>query len=573
MKTVRALVFFLLATVLVHTVEAASMSSFMGPFRRLAILDQGRIKPVDTFARGLLKQFSGRSSLAGMDASSWLARVFFTPWETHDDPVFLVSHPDVLSAIGLPGKPHDRYSFRQLHPCLDSLQKLAYQASVRTGDKGDSVETELMRLFNNVSAYYRLARTFHFVWSGLPGDARAQGQGDNPALIPLNETNVGTWLNPGQAYALGEQLPAPIRKELSLLLSAAKAGSEHRWQYCATVLNDFNRSLQDRRPDIALLAGKIDLEVFFNRFAPLAKAQLAYGLTLLFFFLSWTVWGLWARRLGLLFLAAGLGMHLAGMAMRMLITARPPVTNLYETFVFVGWIGVVMGFALEIFHKKALGILCGGLAGGIFLTLAGHFAAEGDTMGMLAAVLDSNMWLTVHVVTISMGYAGCVVAGIIGHWGLIQRLQPRQDSDIETSRTTKALLATLAFGLVFTCIGTVMGGLWADQSWGRFWGWDPKENGALLIILWCAALLHSRQTGWIGPLGLAAGAVGAIITVAMAWLGVNLLGLGMHAYGFTSGISRGSIGFIAAELLFITVTLIWIRKKKRDRIDNADLKI
>ena len=125
------------------------------------------------------------------------------------------------------------------------------------------------------------------------------------------------------------------------------------------------------------------------------------------------------------------------------------------------------------------------------------------------------------------------------------------------------MYAALAFGLAFTCIGTVMGGIWADQSWGRFWGWDPKENGALLIIIWCAILFHARLAGWIGRLGLAAGSIGAIIAVVLAWFGVNLLGVGLHAYGFTSGAARGLLVFLVAELLFLAVAMPLIRKRSR----------
>ena len=105
-----------------------------------------------------------------------------------------------------------------------------------------------------------------------------------------------------------------------------------------------------------------------------------------------------------------------------------------------------------------------------------------------------------------------------------------------------------------------MGGIWADQSWGRFWGWDPKENGALLIILWCAILFHARLAGMIGHLGLAAGAIVSVITVVLAWFGVNLLGVGMHSYGFTSGVARWLLAFVGVEVIFLAVTLVLIRK-------------
>jgi ABC-type transport system involved in cytochrome c biogenesis permease subunit len=319
--------------------------------------------------------------------------------------------------------------------------------------------------------------------------------------------------------------------------------------------------VQNRLGPQAVRSSRISLEIFYNRFDPFTKAELAYGLALLFLLISLAVRRFWLERLSLLCLIFGFLPHTFGMAARMLIMGRPPVTNLYETFVFVAWAGVAMGLLMAWWQKKALGILAGGLAGLVFLVIAGRYSLDGDTMGMLAAVLDSNLWLATHVVTISLGYAGCVVAGIIGHAVIIQELlDPRSGAAASTARP---LYAALAFGLAFTCIGTAMGGIWADQSWGRFWGWDPKENGALLIIIWCAILFHARLAGWIGHIGLAAGSIGAIIAVVLAWFGVNLLGVGMHAYGFTSGAARGLLAFVAGELIFLAVAVPLIRKKSR----------
>ena len=182
-------------------------------------------------------------------------------------------------------------------------------------------------------------------------------------------------------------------------------------------------------------------------------------------------------------------------------------------------------------------------------------------MGMLVAVLNTNLWLAVHVVTVTMGYAGCVVAGVIGHVYIVQTLTRPRAADL-LDGTYRSLYATLAFGLVFTFLGTVMGGIWADLSWGRFWGWDPKENGALLIILWVAILFHARNGGIIGRLGMAAGGVVSIVTVTLAWFGVNLLGVGMHSYGFMSGVNRALAVFVLLELIFLAVSLPLARRKR-----------
>jgi len=528
----------------------------LAPFRRLVVLEQGRKKPMDTFARNLLKQLSGRSALEGRDASSWLARVLFTPQATTDDKIFLIDQPEVLSGLGLEGEGRGRYSFAELRPGLDKLHELAFQ-SARRGESGsERVESGFLRLFYNISAYYGLLHAFSFARPGEAGIADARGASSMPAILPLSAKTDEEWLSPAQANSHGAALPAALQREISLLTKAARAYGDN-WSEFSQALEAFDRSLRGRLGPEAVSSGKISLEIMYNRLDPFTKAEMAYGLALLLLLLSLVFRRRLLERLSASFLFLGFIAHSFGLIARMLIMGRPPVTNLYETFVFVAWTAVIMGLIMAWQQKQGLGLLAGGLAGLVFLVIAGRYSLDGDTMGMLAAVLDSNLWLATHVVTIALGYAGCVVAGIFGHVVIVQEMLHRR-----SDAAVRSLYAVLAFGLVFTSIGTLMGGIWADQSWGRFWGWDPKENGALLILIWLAVLFHARLAGWIGHVGLAVGGIGATIAVVLAWFGVNLLGVGLHAYGFTSGAARGLLAFIIVELVFIAVSVPLIRKRK-----------
>jgi ABC-type transport system involved in cytochrome c biogenesis permease subunit len=233
---------------------------------------------------------------------------------------------------------------------------------------------------------------------------------------------------------------------------------------------------------------------------------------------------------------------------------------LYETFIFVGFISVLLGIIIELVNKQWLGNVVASVCGVIFLLIATKFSAEGDTLKMLVAVLDSNFWLGTHVLSITIGYAGCCVAGIVGHLYIIQSLVKPKEKELLNS-TYNHLIGTLLFGLMMAFLGTMLGGIWADQSWGRFWGWDPKENGALLIVIWTAMIFHAKISRMIGPLGMAVGSVLGIIVVMWAWFGVNLLSIGLHSYGFTSGIANGLALYVVLELLFLAVSLFIIRRR------------
>ena len=266
-------------------------------------------------------------------------------------------------------------------------------------------------------------------------------------------------------------------------------------------------------------------------------------------------------RLSLTLILAGVVLHTAGILARMVIMSRPPVTNLYETFVFTSWVAVILGLALEFMKKKNIGVLTGCISGLMLLLISARYTVEGDTMGMLVAVLDSNFWLSIHVITITVGYAGIVISGIIGHVYTLQNIVNPQEKKL-LKNTFQAVYATQAFGLIFTFAGTVLGGIWADQSWGRFWGWDPKENGALLIIIWSAILFHALLAKMVKEQGFCYGSVIGVVAVALAWFGVNLLGVGLHSYGFTSGIATALLFFCLFEILFILITLIFLLRKQ-----------
>ena len=241
---------------------------------------------------------------------------------------------------------------------------------------------------------------------------------------------------------------------------------------------------------------------------------------------------------------------------------RPPVSTLYESVIFVGFITVVCAVIIEYFRSDGLGLFIGAVSGSIFHYIGFGYAADGDTLGMLVAVLNSNFWLATHVTTITLGYGVTVVAGFIGHLYLIQMIRNPENKTLLKS-INKNMFGVTLIALFFTLFGTILGGIWADQSWGRFWGWDPKENGALLIVMWHIMMIHMRLTAKVKPEGFALGLIMNNIVVMMAWFGVNLLNVGLHSYGFTSGIARNLVLFTAFELITGFGTYYWAKSRKR----------
>jgi ABC-type transport system involved in cytochrome c biogenesis permease subunit len=210
------------------------------------------------------------------------------------------------------------------------------------------------------------------------------------------------------------------------------------------------------------------------------------------------------------------------------------------------------------------------MVGFVTLIIAHHLARTGDTMEMMRAVLDTNFWLATHVVIVTLGYASTFVAGVLALLyivlGFFTPLLAKRSGQPDIGKSlTKMIYGIVCFATLFSFVGTVLGGIWADQSWGRFWGWDPKENGALIIVLWNALILHLRWGGMIRERGLATcGIIGNIVT-SWSWFGVNMLGIGLHSYGFMDSAFYWLMAFVASQLALVAIGCLPLRMWKSFR--------
>ena len=245
-----------------------------------------------------------------------------------------------------------------------------------------------------------------------------------------------------------------------------------------------------------------------------------------------------------------------GIATRMWLEGRPPVTNLYSSALFVGWGSVALCLVLERIYRNGIASVAGGTIGFCALLIAHHLSLGGDTLEMMRAVLDSNFWLATHVIVVTAGYSATFLAGFLAIIYILRGVFTRS-----LDRTTAVSLERMVYGIVcfatlFSLVGTILGGIWADQSWGRFWGWDPKENGALMIVMWNAVILHARWGGLARARGLMALAIVGNIITSWSWFGTNMLGVGLHSYGFMDAAFFALLGFVISQIALIAIAYI-----------------
>ncbi|MFT7542693.1 MAG: ABC-type transport system involved in cytochrome c biogenesis permease subunit, partial [Gammaproteobacteria bacterium] len=329
----------------------------------------------------------------------------------------------------------------------------------------------------------------------------------------------------------------------------------------------FKGALQVLHEDLSTMAGvrdeysTIPLEVKLDRIDPFTNALVLFLLGFLVLAIGWLVpqKPIFGRIVWVL-VSAGLALGVGGIVARCIIRSRPPVVSLYDTVLFVTCVVVLVALFAEWLTRDrvALGVAAVMGLGGMFL--AGRYelkeiASSGDTMASVVAVLDTNYYLAIHVTSITMGYAGGLLAAGIAHVWILGKLFGFKRGDKKFYRTiTRMTYGVLCFSLLFSIFGTIMGGVWANDSWGRFWGWDPKENGALLICIWSLLMLHLRMGRYIHDRGFAVMNVLGAIVISASWWGVNLLSIGLHSYGFTNGIFLSLAIFWGVELFVVMLS-------------------
>jgi cytochrome c-type biogenesis protein CcsB len=530
----------------------------------LAIQDGGRRKPVDTFARETLIKITGRSTYTS-GAKTWQATDFILSMllDTHDwkkEPMILVSLGDLRRRLGL-AEEQRLFSFNQL-TALPELNTLANQAhQLRKAEKPlDRVQNEVMSVTERLSLFARVMDGSAFLLAPAPQKAT------DPWIVP-----------PAFAQYYNEQQFVPVQTQLQTMANAYVKGDSFAFGRAANQLRDGLRQLS---PKIYPEESQLRLEYFYNHWDGFYRAAWCYGIALLLLAIAHfrsrssvaaslreaTGKRSYIRIIGVILAIAGLLFHASGIAMRCLIAGRPPVTNMYESIIWVSFAVSFFGMIFFARYRTPVYLLAALPVSLVALLLVHQMPiAMPSSIDPLVPVLRDNFWLTIHVLTITLSYAAFALAMGFGHILLFRYARNPVSARADQSMHFW-LYRVLQLGVILLAAGTILGGVWANYSWGRFWGWDPKETWALIALLCYILTLHGRLAGWWTQFGLVVASVVCFLAVLMAWYGVNfVLGKGLHSYGFGIGGENYVGGFVIADLLFVGFAIWRYRSTKSPR--------
>ncbi|HWB04809.1 MAG TPA: cytochrome c biogenesis protein CcsA [Verrucomicrobiales bacterium] len=592
-------------------------------FGQLPVVKDGRHQPMDSMARNALLMLRKKQTLNTepwksfyegpviLPATQWMMELMMEPAVADTRPCFRIDNADLKNLLHVPIEPNEKehidgkhYTWNQIATHMDSFRSEVQRASTVKADLRNAYERALMDLWEATGIYKSLRAALGPAGDGdlavsLPAyrqklqegrtafQAQMEGQQFDASALEWAQTQIGAavplvipehgdkkiWSKAVEEVGGLRENEAP-HYSLAAYGQMTAAWRAKDWPALTRVINAYRDQLKTEgalEKDVK----KAKSEQFFNHMEIFYRGMIVAITALLFALLVWFAPSRfeWARKTAVWLTTLTLVLLAAGILWRMILEGRPPVTNLYSSALFIGMAAAALGLILELIWPYSIGVAVSSLGAFGTLLIAHFLSLQEDTMIMLRAVLDTNFWLATHVVIVTLGYASTFVAGLIGLIYLARAVFTPHVTKQMQKAFASMVFAIVCFASLFSFVGTVLGGIWADQSWGRFWGWDPKENGALIIVLWNVLILHARLGGLVKERGLLNLAVGGNIVTSWSWFGTNMLGIGLHSYGFMDSAYYTLLGFIAVNLIFIiigcTPQSTWVSFQEKDEVPGA----
>ena len=495
--------------------------------RGWAIQADGRVKPLLSHANETVLALTGRESLDGLSSLEILWGYILASDDFRNRPYLRVDSLELKEGLELDANQR-RFSFEMLmgSPPFRSLVEEALRHR-EAGEALHGLEGDALGVYAKLDRVAELIR------------------GDALSIVPiLNES--GGWSSLRDLRNAEDPAGKAVTQGFAELAAAYAEKNAEGFREAARSLAAALRSVD---PEVYPSESEIDRELFYEDFNPFGKAWKLYLMSFLLILLTGFSERPWGYRLGLLFLLAGFLCHTLGVGTRWLIAGRAPVSDMYESLVFMGWGAIALGLVPEMLYGKRFIGIAAALTGFLCLVFAENLPID-SAINPLVPVLAHTFWLSVHVMTIMLAYSALALTMVLGHVVLYLELFRPGRSDLLRT-LSKLLYRTLQVGLLFLAAGIIFGAVWANESWGRYWGWDPKETWSLITFFVYLAIVHARFAGWIRDFGLAASAILGFLSVVMTYYGVNfILASGLHSYGFSEG---GQFWVLLYTLIEITV--------------------
>lgn len=492
-------------------------------FGRLILQDrQGRMKPIDTLAHEIVTKLSGSTSLYGIEPSALFLGMTTNPNFFQELPMIKISHTRVAKDIGLAkGEKYAKFSDFFDEKMGYKLSKQLEESARKKPFDRNQYDTQLIKIDERLSVAYMVY------------------MGTLLQIYPVPHDVNNKWLNPQDAIkTFPKELSVMIRQITGHLFNAVEKGvSDNNWKDAYDALNMMGLYQKKFGTKVLLSDTHLDMEITYNKLGLLSKIipiYLIVGILLLILSFINVVkpsFSLkWVMKISWVVVLFGFALHVVGMGMRWYVAGHAPWSNAYESIVVISASTIVAGLFLG--RKSPFTFGATAFLGGVTLAVA-HMSFVNPEITNLVPVLKSY-WLMIHVALMIAGDGFFGLGSMLSLLVLILFII-RKDGDKNIDRSISELSSiaemSLIVGLFLFTIGNFLGGVWANESWGRYWGWDSKETWAAVSILIYATVLHLRFIPkFNNPFAFNVASLWAYSTVIMTYFGVNYYLSGMHSY-------------------------------------------
>ena len=506
----------------------------------------GRMKPLATLNREIVQKLSGKASMLGMTSDQLVLGMLSTPDVWKDVKMIKIQTPKLKRFLGVDEK--EKYiAFSEVF--RDGEYLLAGEAEkallTKPIERG-TYEKDIIKIDERLNIMYSVFNAS--LLNIFPKVKDANAQDDN-----------SKWYSPLEAIDSFEgQNKAAVE---TITRGFINSIVESKWEDANNFINMISLYQQKVGSDVVLSKSKIDGEILFNELDIFFKLTLAYVLLgLIMLVMAFVVIfkpDFQVKKTTTIFfiaLATLFSLHTFGMGYRWVLSGHAPWSNIYETLVYISWSAVFAGVIF--FRKSLLALSAAVIIAGIFMFTA-HLTDVDPQITNLVPVLKSY-WLTIHVSILTASYGFFGLGAILGFLTLIMFIfrtnRPHIDDIIKHVAAITEI--SLIIGLAAITIGNFLGGVWANESWGRYWGWDPKETWAYVSIVVYAIVLHLRFVKALNtPFVLATAALLAFSSILMTYLGVNFYLSGLHSYATGDPVPIPTWAYVTFSIVVITIVL------------------
>jgi cytochrome c-type biogenesis protein CcsB len=523
---------------------------------------RGRMKPMNTFASEILRKLSRKESLYGLTAEQIILGMTAQPKDWYDTPLIKMGmHEETKRLIKAKGKLASYNDFFEENG--DYILKDYVQKAYNTPNKDRGVfEKEMIKLDEKVNICNMVFSGSFMKIFPIPGDKNNHWQ---------SPTDVNQNLNQSEDFIF------PQRFYLTYVQSLQKAILDNEWDLTNQLIDEFSVYQQKYGAAVIPSTMKVNSELLLNKLNVFSRLGMIYGLLGLTFlgllFTSVFKPGVnlkWLFKIAIGIFVLCFVMHAFGLGLRWYVSGRAPWSNGYESMIYIAFTTALAGL---IFGRKSIGSLAAtSVLASTILMVAGLSWLDPE-ITPLVPVLKSY-WLTIHVSLIAGSYGFLMLGAIIGVLNLVFMIFKNQKNAVNVNRIIKEMTQisemTLIGGLFMVSIGTYLGGVWANESWGRYWGWDAKETWALVTILVYSFILHMRFIpGFRGPYAFNVATLFGWASVIMTYFGVNYYLSGLHSYAAGDPVPIPDFVYYAVAILTTIGLLAYWKNRKNDKLKSA----